>query len=119
MTTGLFSVRTLSKKGIERALRGYTHSRNAFFRDAKIDTEYKTTGEDGEGGFEVKKTVFSYQVSPDASHGMKRPHAGYYPERTLTRTYDCNGRLEERTNEKLYRKTTVRFNPPGRIIGEV
>ena len=65
---------------------------------------------------------FSYMITPDASHGEKHSHEGYYSSKTIEEIYDSEGRLEEKTvsNGNLYigvKTVTKVFNPSGRLIG--
>ena len=77
---------------------------------------------DASGEFMRFRQKFRYMTTPDASHGMKQPHTGYYPYKTIEEFYDSKGRLKEKTVEGcIYDgegSTTRLFNPPGRLIGK-
>ena len=73
------------------------------------------------GEFVRFRKKFMYMITPDASHGMKRPHTGYYLYKTIVEVYDSKGHLKEKTVEGCVYdgegSTTRLFNPPGRLIG--
>jgi len=64
-----------------------------------------------------------FMTTPDASHGWKRPHKGYYPSKTVVEKYNEKGLLvvKQVSEGNLYISgTTVTrfFNPPGKLIGK-
>ena len=66
---------------------------------------------------------FSLITTPDASHGWKRLHKGYYPSKTVVEKYNEKGLLvvKQVSEGNLYisGKTITRFfNPPGKLIGK-
>ena len=74
------------------------------------------------GEFVRFRQRFQYMTTPDASQGMRRPHTGYYPSKTVVEVYDLKGRIKQKTvsDGNLYiggDHITRIFNPPGRLIG--
>jgi len=74
------------------------------------------------GEFVRFRQRFQYMTTPDASQGMRRPHTGYYPYKTIVELYNSKGRIKQKTvsDGNLYiggDHITRVFNPPGRLIG--
>ena len=85
----------------------------------KIDRLEKCSSDE----FERFRQIFSFMTTPDASHGWKRPHKGYYPSKTVVEKYNERGLLvvKQVSEGNLYisGKTVTRFfNPPGKLIGK-
>jgi len=75
------------------------------------------------GEFVRFRQRFQYMTTPDASQGMRRPHTGYYPYKTIVELYNSKGRIKQKTvsDGNLYiggDYITRVFNPPGRLIGK-
>ncbi len=71
------------------------------------------------------RTLINYRwdTTPDASYGYSQVHSGYYPSKSVTSTYDKNGKLIERevTLGNIYAggsSVTREYNPHGRFIGK-
>jgi len=113
LTTGLFG-RNLSEEEMERSKSCVVIKvrENSNVRTRKT---YFVVGEE----FVVEKLQYSKTYARDSTdHGETNPK--YVKERTITSIYNKDGKLRERSikdSASLGKDITVKFNPPGRIIG--
>ena len=111
LRTGLFG-RTLSEQDMEMARNGDKIER-ILASDSRVKIKYSKIRD----GFAVRKIFFSFEYFPEK---------GFYPYRRVTSFYDSSGKLEKREVARLdgdynvdeNHHFVVKFNPPGRIIGQ-
>ena len=111
LRTGFFE-RTLSERDMERAKNGDPVER-ILASDSRVKIKYSKIRD----GFVVRKIFFSFEYFPEK---------GFYPYRRVTSFYDSSGKLEKREVARLdgdynvdeNHHFVVKFNPPGRIIGQ-
>lgn len=124
LTTGLVG-RTLSRKDRLVASVGFEEREYSLLHTGRLLIRKYNTPEQGE--YVIVETVGTTFQSPDASEGWERIHIGHRVKKTTTNKYDSTGKLRERVIDQTAwrtplsskrKKTTVTFNPPGRIIGE-